>query len=384
MRTSNLRARGGPAPPGLAVAIAMAFLPTPALRPAEADTLFGLVDTGEVFASSDQGITWAPLATVPVSDAIAVMALSTPSDLVMATRRGTVLASPDAGATWGAVGVVPAADIVDLAVSAVGDLLMITETGTLHASTDGGATFVARAALTGSDFTSLCVPPSGRVYALARTGAVHESIDDGSTWATVGAITVPDAACLRAVDDDLFALTATGTVLESVDSGVTWSAISTLSQVGATSLVPVPGTGLVAATREGHVAVSADGTSWAWQGSINQLEVVGLGTDTPMGLGVSEVEFPPSSVSVSAPWPNPRRGAGGLSLRFALGRSESVVLTLFDVAGRRVASRPPEHFSSEEAHRVYWNPGHLSAGVYLVQLETLSGAKTASRWVVAD
>jgi photosystem II stability/assembly factor-like uncharacterized protein len=64
---------------------------------AHATTLFGLVDTGELFASIDEGESWQIRATLAVHDAVALAAGATPSDLYLVTTSGVFYSSNAAG-----------------------------------------------------------------------------------------------------------------------------------------------------------------------------------------------------------------------------------------------------------------------------------------------
>ena len=56
--------------------------------PGHASTLFALVDTGELFASDDQGITWTVRSVLPVSDAVGLIAGSSPLESAARCRWG--------------------------------------------------------------------------------------------------------------------------------------------------------------------------------------------------------------------------------------------------------------------------------------------------------
>ena len=82
-----------------------------ACAPADAASLYALVDTGELFFSEDQGVTWSVRAALPCSDAIALAARESADDLYLATAGGAVYHSADAGMEWLLQGAVPAADV---------------------------------------------------------------------------------------------------------------------------------------------------------------------------------------------------------------------------------------------------------------------------------
>src|SRR5262245_65748057 len=89
----------------------VAFLAALSTRAAGADTLFGLIDTGELYASVDGGAHWSFRSALPARDAVALAAGTTSAELFLATESGFVHCSVDAGMTWTAVGSVPASDV---------------------------------------------------------------------------------------------------------------------------------------------------------------------------------------------------------------------------------------------------------------------------------
>lgn len=361
--------------PALATAAALLL----AAGPSDGTTLLALVDTGELYASNDQGATWAVRASLPVSDASGLIAGSSPSVLYLASRTGTVYRSADAGATWSATGSVTASDVADLTGLPSGDLVALTRTGTVFASGDLGASWMGRGTLPASNLASMTLGANGGLYVLAETGEVSRSADEGVTWSTVGVIAVPDAVEIRRRDTDLVVLTGTGLTYVSSDHGATWSAVGTVSQVGMTGLAALGG-GLAAVSREGLVARSASGAAWNWVGSVNQLSVVALANDDPTTTGITGSPAPVRLV-LAPPRPNPLSLAAGSSLEvgFDLPRADAVSLALYDVAGRQVASRPPERFPEPGGHAVSWSLSGLGSGIYFLQLTTESGLAAASR-----
>lgn len=342
-------------------------------------TLFGMVDTGELFASTNSGTTWTPRSTLTVNDAVALAAGLSSSNLYLVTETGTLYASGDAGANWSPIGTISINDATDLALSPGGALFVLAQSGGTYRSTDGGATFTAIAAQSASNFVSLTFFVSQTYLALTQSGEIAKSTDSGVSWAVVGAIPVSDAVQIRALQTALFVLSGSGDVYKSTDQGTTWAAVGTLSQVGMTGMTRA-GSQLVAITREGHTAVSSDGVSWTWQGSINQLRVTSLGVDTP-ATGVDVLPQVGGPFALSAPWPNPSR-SGASTFHFRIEGPETLTFELFDVAGRLVSSRAPEQFASAGGYSVSWDPGRLGGGVYYVRLAGASGKSDGTRWAI--
>lgn len=347
---------------------------------ARGDTLFGMVDTGEIFSSTDLGATWAPLSTIPVSDAVALAAGLTTSDLTLVTESGSVYSSADAGVSWSGTGTVAVSDAVDLRLRPDGSHVLLTRTGGVYESTDSGVSWDPVSVLQAVNCVSLEFRAAATFLALTETGEVYRSTDDASSWTPVGTMPVPDATKIRSYGASIYVMTGTGDVRASTDEGTSWTAVGTLSQVGVTGLEFV-GSILVAATREGHAATSADGTSWTWQGSINQLRVRSLGVDTP-ATGVDVGPPRADAFALSAPRPNPRWGPGGSVFEFTIDRPEVLTFALYDAAGRRVAVREAEAFAQPGAHTIRWDPGSLASGVYYVKLTAASGRTDGTRWTM--
>ena len=359
----------------------LAALSLPFAPPGADAAIFGLIDTGELYSSTNGGATWTILATLPVNDAVGLAAGSSTSELFIATRSGSVYRSANAGGTWTAVGAISASDVVSFTINYDGSVLALTESGTLYRSMNGGATFAGLAALTGSNFVSLARGPLGRQYALTRTGEVYESQNQGTSWAAVGSVAVSNAVSIRRREAELHLLTETGEVYRSLDYGHSWLPVGAITASNMRAILDA-GTTLVAATGTGEVYASPDGSAWSTAGAINQLTVMALGTDTPLVTGVEQNPSVPKFV-VRAPYPNPRVGSGGATFPFTITGPERVRLDLFGVDGRLVASRNEESFASPGAYAIRWDPSRLPAGTYVVRLTTASGRSAAAKWTLA-
>ena len=341
--------------------------------PARAVTLFGLLDTGELYASADGGVTWSIRATLPVRDAVALVAGESSTELLLASAGGSIYASGDAGASWAAVAAVPASDVVALG-GAPGICLLLTGSGSVYRSTDAGVTWVGVGAITASDLTSVA-RLNGAWYALARTGGVYRSQDEGATWTAVGAITTSEAVELATYVGRLYAISASGDAYESQDAGVSFAAVGTLSHVGTSALAASEGE-LVAGLETGETAVSSGATSWTWRGTINQLRLRALATDIPTTTGVG----PPGEVALAlrTPYPNPATSAVRLALDLA--RESVVTLSVHDIAGREVARPIAGELLPAGTVTRLWRPEGLRPGVYVVRA-TADGTALTRRLV---
>src|SRR5262249_31647564 len=158
-----------------------------------------------------------------------------------------------------------------------------------------------------------------------------------------------------------------------------WARAGTLSQVGMAALTS-DGATLIASSTAGEVATSGDGSSWTWKGAIGQLSLTALGVDTPATTGVAPPE-PGAALALRSPSPNPARIGGTVALSFSLAAPQRVTLTIFDSLGRRIAARPAEAFGAGRG-QILWRIPASASGLYLLVLDTGSGAKASARLVV--
>ena len=361
---------------------AAALLGVAAVSPARATTLFGLLDTGELYASTNGGVAWSIHATLPVNDAGGLAAGSSTSDLFLATRSGSIYRSTDGGSVWSAVGAVTASDVAGFTLAPFGDVLVLTRSGTLYSSSNGGVSFTPLAALTGSNWVCLARGKLvGTLYALTETGEVVQSTNYGAAWTYRGALTVSNAVSIRSHGSDLFILTATGEVAKSTDAGLTWVTVGALTQSGMSALLDVSSTELLVAAETGEVASSSDGVSWSWVGAMNQLHVMALGSDVPTVTGI-ESEASPPRFAGRAPYPNPSAGAPGAIFSFTVVGADRIRIELYDARGRLAAARPYESVGAAGTYARRWQPKGLSSGVYTVRYVSSGGAVRSAKWVI--
>jgi hypothetical protein len=340
---------------------------------AGAVTLYGLVDTGELFTSADGGSSWLIQSALPVRDAVALAAGATATELLLASASGSLYRSTDAGLAWVALGVVPAADVAAM-VPSPERILLITASGTVFASTDDGANFSVTGVIDATDVVS-ATRAATHDFALTRSGTVHRSTDGGATWTPLGALDVSDAVEIVALGADLYVLTSTGDLARSVDQGASWVVVSTLSQSGMSAMA-VGDAELLASTRGGETAASATGMTWAWRGAIGQLEVRAIANDVPTTTGVEPASRRP--LRFAAPWPNP--ASHSVTFAVDLVRASVVTLEVLDAAGRRVAVPiAGELLPAGRAVRS-WRPGALQSGAYFARVR-LNGHEQARGFV---
>lgn len=341
--------------------------------PATAATVFGMVSTGELFASANGGAAWTVRSTLPVPDAVAMMAGANSTQLYLASRGGTFYRSTDAGVSWSAIGVVAAPDVAAL-IPFTGRMLLVSRTGSVFASLDAGLTFSGVGAIPAPDVVS-GAQLGGFLFALTRSGEVFRSGDAGASWSAIGTLPVSNAVSIARFQNRLHVLTATGDLARSDDQGATWSFVSTLSQSGMTSLLAAAGE-LLASTGAGEVAASADGVSWTWRGSIDQVQVAALASDEPSPTAVGLPEAP--ARALFAPRPNPARVQ--TTLTFDLEGPERITVRVLDASGREVARPVADQLLPAGRVSRTWTPNGLACGLYFMSAR-IGGRLEVRRWV---
>lgn len=328
---------------------------------AGAATIFGLVDTGELYASGDGGAHWSLRSALPARDAVALAAGIASTQLFLSTQSGSFYRSDDAGMSWSAVGAVPAADVAAM-VTRFGSILLVSASGSVFRSTDEGVTFNAVGAIPSSDLVGATW--WGAHFAVTRSGEVYRSSDGGTTWSAVGDIGGGEAVGLAVHAGRLYVLTSAGDVARSDATGTTWTFASTLSQSGMSALVRNGGE-LMVSTEFGEVAASADGESWTWRGAIGEPFLRTLGSDDPTTTGVAPEGH--RWFSFAAPWPNPARNH--VTLLFDLESEARTTVDVFDPSGRLV-ERPiaGEQIPAGRVTRI-WRPTKLSPGRYFLRAQ---------------
>jgi len=367
-------------PPALIRAFVAACLSTLSLgtTPAIAANVFGLVDTGEIYRSTNGGATWTGHATLAVHDAVGLAASATAADLTVVTRSGTVYQSGDGGLNWSATGAVTASDVASFTILPDATVLALSESGTVYASGDGGVSFPALATITAANCVSLVRGLLGRLYVLARTGEIYESQDGGASWTPIASVAVPNAVSLGRRVAELLILTETGEIYRSLDYGRTWLPVSAITASNMSAMVSDGGT-ILAAARTGEIYQSADGAAWTPLGAVNQLAVVSLGSDEPLATGVPVEPLTPKLVA-HAPYPNPAAAASGI-FPVTLGRPARVGIELYDVRGRLLSTRSETSLGAGR-QAIGWAPSGLRAGRYFIRYIVDGNRSAAVAWTV--
>jgi len=105
-----------------------------------------------------------------------------------------------------------------------------------------------------------------------------------------------------------------------------------------------------------------------WKAKYNSVPHVRLGTTTGVNEN-SPVVSPPAAFALAQNYPNPFNPT--TTIRFALARSQDVVLKIFDATGREVATLINGELSGGE-HAVVFEASKLASGTYYYHLKTVT------------
>lgn len=250
--------------------------------------------------------------------------------------------------------------------------------GILHVSTDQGLTFnpVTAPAIAPGRISGIGTHPTdgNTAYALfsvfngpkiLRTtdlGATWEDItgySDGSTATGFPNVAVYDLLVGPNKQGELWAATEIGLYV-SKDDGQTWRyADNGLPAVAIWQL----------RLRDGEILAATHGRG-IWTVPVQDF-VTSDEPDAAAGL--------PTTFDLEQNYPNPFNPS--TTIRFALPQAEHVRLTVYDVAGRQVATVANQRYRAGR-HAVTWDAGTLASGTYLYRLEAGSFVQTKTLTLV--
>ncbi len=224
---------------------------------------------GQIYTSTDSGVTWIPRFTMG-----AWMCLASSADgtkLVGGIYGGQLYTSSNSGTNWTARAT--SQNWISIASSADGTkLVAAAQFGQLYTSTDSGATWTARASTqqwhgvaSSSDGTRLvaCAMNSGQIWTSADSGVTWMAHLSAGDWADVAS---------SADGSKLVAANYAGQIYTSTDYGVSWTAHASnqswwavASSADGTKLAAVPqNSSQVYTSADSGVTWSAHGSSRAW------------------------------------------------------------------------------------------------------------------------
>ncbi|MGA7306398.1 MAG: T9SS type A sorting domain-containing protein [Rhodothermales bacterium] len=347
---------------------------------------------GTIYRSLDGGQTWEQ--TAYEGDGVASFA-AWPNGDIMAASLEAVYRSTDRGSTWVETGspeswsqfrsaVITADTVIYLGLGGAGMFIG----GGLIRSTDGGQTWeeqdLGMDPFFPAQIREILELEDGTVLAAGSQGVYR--LEPGGTWIHTG----PDSTryrSLAAVEGLVFA-GSTDTVYRSSDAGLSWDPMA----------IPPSAISDIAVNHHGDVFVSASGGLYGsstngddWERLGDAIGVLAVASDDHL-VSASHLEgglyrsatavlsaneqtdaMIPHRVELHQNYPNPF--AQETAIEFTLPHPASVLLEVFDVTGRRIATLADKSFSAG-LHTVRFGGGSLPAGVYPYRLQVGSVMET--------
>ncbi|MBM4098128.1 MAG: tandem-95 repeat protein, partial [Planctomycetes bacterium] len=241
---------------------------------ANASTLVGVVDNGQIYVSSDSGANWTARETARNWSSVSI---STNGQVIAASVfRGKIHVSTDAGANWTA----RESDRTwrSVSISTNGAVMAaVANLGQVYVSVDSGATWTARA--TSQLWNSIAVSADGsRMVASVYGGTLYTSADKGTNWTSVASPRLWNSVAASPDGLKLVATEVQGSIWQSADGGATWTANTAAGSRNWSSVaISADGSRLIAGVAGGKLVRSLDGgATWKEVGTAqNWSSVVG-------------------------------------------------------------------------------------------------------------
>lgn len=242
------------------------------------DLFAGTYSSG-VFSSRDSGVTWAQMDNGLTNTEILSL-VSNGNQVFAGTDGGGVFQSSDGGLTWKSFGL----DSLHIEAFYESDSSLFAATGSrgvLRSSTSAPDWNQADTNWTGSTpigSTSELLALGSNVYAFTNTG-ILSSTDNGTDWQTTSH-TLNSVTATAGNDSIIFAGTSTNGVFRSLDHGKTWHPMNNGLTDTLVVALAISGENLFAATTPGFFLSTDNGATWTSADS-------GLAGATPICLCVT-------------------------------------------------------------------------------------------------
>jgi hypothetical protein len=284
---------------------------------------------GYIARSTDDGVTWSWLPTMlPVSNCVDMT--SDPAHNILAvSETGELYRSVNQGMSWDSRGNIPVSAAravwaitgLTFVITASGDFYQREESGTWSLLGNVGA----------SDCVDLVPKPSGGWLVFTHSGDCWDVTTNPFSKSLVGNIGSSSMAAATSLTTSVIAVTEEGDVSRSVSGGTNWSWVGSVSQLTAVGLAN-KSSNIYLTTHTGDIARSTNqGSDWTGQGTVNQIGIKGITSDTLTLIGIEEISGI-EALNILSVYPNPSRGR--LTIRFhAVGTGDGR-LRIFDILGR--------------------------------------------------
>jgi photosystem II stability/assembly factor-like uncharacterized protein len=362
----------------------------------------GGYDASGVYRTTNNGVSWQSLNTGLSGLGVTALAVDDSGSVLLGTGNysetgGAVYRSTNSGTSWTAVSTgLPAAMVHAFAVNASGHYFAGTVGSGVYRSTNRGANWSAANGGLGSPVIRSLLATPGNLFAATGTAGVYRSTDNGGSWSPVGTgIANPRTWALAANQAGAIVVGTgvygdSGLVYRSTNNGASWTRLfGQQSAVWGLAFNPsghlyvgTYGNGLFRSTNNGSSFEALPGgifnnnfySRWIRGLAVTPSGFVFAATE---GNGVfrSALTTPvrddgaalPQNVALEQNFPNPFNPS--TTIRFQLPESRDVLLQVFDLLGREVATLADGRMAAG-SYSVRWDAGGLASGVYLYRLQT--------------
>ena len=259
------------------------------------------INNGNIYVSTNSGVTWTARASGQYWSSVAVSADGTRMAATVGNRAGTsyngyIWTSTDSGVSWGTQSSSSGSkQWVSIASSANGtNLIAAVYNGYLYVSSDAGKTWSAvGTSVPGMLYwTSVASSANGsNLVAVANGGQIYTSTNYGSTWQqrTNNASLPWNNVASSSDGSRLVAALGNGSIYISPDSGATWTLNSTTTASGSFVASSSDGNRLAAAygstSVSGNLYTSTDsGASWSAAGNAPSAKWTGVASSSDGSL----------------------------------------------------------------------------------------------------
>ncbi len=235
-----------------------------------------------------------------------------------------------------------------------------TDNGKIYRSTDLGTTWNSDS-ISGNSINALHFNSSSTGLASFGNGSTDRSTNGGVSWDSGGTAGSNVVNCISGLNSEYWAIIGNN-ISYTKDTGKTW----TLATPGFHGLIPLQAVSFTSA------ASAVNGWAVGQSGIILHYQRLATGM-------LPDAHPLPTSFKLEQNYPNPFNP--GTSIHFDIPKASHVVLKIYDVLGREVATlvneiRPPGSYSSA------WNASTVPSGVYFYHLQAGTFSETKKMMLV--
>jgi photosystem II stability/assembly factor-like uncharacterized protein len=325
-------------------------------------------DNGTILRTLDGGLSWSAqrltggywfkgVATSPVGYAMIVGRRDSMISALAWITRTAILRSDDSGNRWGEIYMPWGKELTAVSTGGLSTVIAVGESGYIARSLDRGITWRLQAGIadsmngvsivTDKRLTAVTFAAPNIAVAVGEGGVIVRSPDGGSRWTVQKSPTTNNLNGVWTSNGlDVVAVGDGGTVIISSNGGVTWTGVATPATVDLHAI---------------HFLDAERGTIVGDNGVVLRTVAGGVVSMAEVQANVS----PPSEFELAQNYPNPFNGQ--TTIEFRLPRTSSVIVKLFDLLGREIATLVDE-IRPQGAYRVRWDASNLPSGVYFCRL----------------